>query len=216
MGLFNHSPAVDGTNIKRRLVLKKMGMFTNEFIKNGTTTASADDGKQAPFFKPAIQRQEEATPQQLNKPWSKELLTIIVYDDDYKGNCFGSATPGESSGLSTCMKWPSCRSFNIPLRVEFFVDRISSPHAQPFQPGPVSIDITFTPTGKPANVLYNSTDTKPVYKGPNLILEPSFGKVFPVNIDTDGQLNVTATLHDADSGQDVIYRDSARFVILCS
>ena len=80
----------------------------------------------------------------------------------------------------------------------------------------MSIDITFTPSGKAPNVLYHSTDPKPVYRGPNLILEPSFGKMFPVDINTDGQLNVMVSLHDEGSGQDVVYRDSARFVVLCS
>jgi len=120
-----------------------------------------------------------------------------------------------NSGLSSCMKWPSCRGFNIPLRVEYYIDRINGPHPQPIKVS-ASIQITFTPNGGQEKVLYNGTDSNPVYKGPNQILSPSFGKTFPVEIDTDGRLSVRATLHDDAAGKDIVYHDAKSFVVLCS
>jgi hypothetical protein len=190
-------------------------IFTNDYIKNSNPPPVADPNKPAPFFKPAIQRQNDKQ-QEPNKAWTPDLLNILVFDDSNQGNCFGSAGIGENLRLSKCMKWPSCVSIHIPLRIEFYVDRANAPHPQPFQPGPVSVDITFTPSGKTPKPLHHLTDAAPAYKGPNLVLEPAFGKVFPIDIDTDGTLNVTASLHDEGSGKDIVYRDSARFVVLCS
>lgn len=195
-----------------------MQMLAGDLMRNNNAATAADAGRQETFFKPAIQREDAPQQQQqvTTPAWSKDLLTIIVFDDSYKGNCFGSASPGEVLTLSSCLTWPSCVTFRIPFRVEFYVDRMNAPHPQPIEPGPVSINITFTPTGKQPNVLYNATDPKPVYKGPNLVLEPSFGKTFPVDITTDGVLNVKITMHDAASSEDVVYTDSKRFVVLCS
>ena len=191
-------------------------MLAGDLLRNNNTAAPVDAGKQTTFFKPVVQREEATQQQAPPQAWSPNLLNILVYDDSNDGNCFGSAGVGQLLRLSSCMRWPSCRNFRIPLRVEFFVDRVNAPHPQPFTPGPVSVNITYTPSGSAPNVLYNATDPNPVYKGPNLVLAPSFGKTFPVDINTDGQLNMSATLHDADSGQDIVYRDSARFVVLCS
>lgn len=193
-------------------------MLSEGLTKNNNTAPVNDAGTEGPFFKPAVQRKEDATPLQQvpQQTWSRDLLTIIVFDDSYKGeNCFGSASPGEVLRLSSCLKWPSCRTFSIPFRVEFYIDRMNAPHPAPIEPGPVSINITFTPNGGSAKSLFNKTDAKPVYKGPNLVLEPSFGKVFNADIDTDGVLNMTATLHD-NVGGDVVYTDSASLVVLCS
>jgi len=198
-----------------------MQMLSDGTEKTNNITPANNTGAAEPFFKPAIQRKEDgAVARQVppaTKGWSQDLLTITVFDDSYKGdNCFGSASPGELLRLSSCLKWPSCRQFNIPLRIEFYIDRLDKPYPEPADVGPVSVNITFTPNGGKPNTIISSTDAKPVYKGQNRVLEPSFGKVFPVDITTDGVLNVSATLHDKVTGQDVVYTDRASFVILCS
>lgn len=185
--------------------------------KTNNTAPANNTGAKEPFFKPAIQREEDkAQPQQAPaKGWTTNLVSIIVYDDSHHGNCFGAADESGVSTLSSCMHWPSCREFNIPLRVEFYIDRMDKPHPQPISVS-ASIYISFTPNGGQEKVLFNSTDARPVYKGPNEILGTSFGKTFPVSIDTDGKLNIRATLHDDALGQDIVYTDSKSFVILCS
>lgn len=185
--------------------------------KTNNTAPVNTTGSNEPFFKPAIQREEDKA-QQMQTPaagWSSSLPTIIVFDDSHRGNCFGAADESGVSTLSSCMKWPSCTQFNIPLRFEFYIDRMDKPHPQPVKVS-ASIYISFTPNGGVEQVLYNVTDNKPVYKGPNEILGTSFGRTFPVNIDTDGRLTIKATLHDDAMGNDIVYADSKSFVVLCS
>jgi len=185
--------------------------------KTNNTAPVINTSGNEPFFKPAIQRQEDkAQPQQAPaKGWSSSLPTIIVMDDSNHGNCFGAASESGVSTLSSCIKWPSCRQFNIPLRFEYYIDRMTAPHPQPIKVS-ASIYISFTPNGGQEKVLYNSIDANPIYKGPDEILGTSFGKMFPVDIDTDGKLNIRATLHDDAVGQDIVYTDSKSFVVLCS
>lgn len=95
-------------------------MFPEGLTKTNNTVP-ADAGAQEPFFKPVAQQKEGATPQQTPpQGWSSSMLSILVYDDSHQGNCFGAADISGNSTLSSCMKWPSCRTFSIPLRVDFF------------------------------------------------------------------------------------------------
>lgn len=194
-----------------------MPMFADGLEKTSNPVPVNTTGTEGPFFKPSVQLKEDgATPQQAQPPgWNSNMLSILSFDDSYNGNCFGNADLSGNAPLSSCLKWPSCRQFSIPLSMEYYIDRITGPHAQPLNVT-VSIRITFTPNGGAEKVLYNATDAAPVYKGANIPLAPSFGKKFPVNIDTDGTLSVKATLHDALVGTDVVYSDTKSFVILCS
>jgi len=194
-----------------------MQMLSDGLEKTNNILPANNAGEQQPFFKPAIQRKEDDAVQQQQAPqgWSSKMLSILVYDDSYQGNCFGMSDESGNAPLSSCMKWPSCRTFSIPLRVEYYIDRANGAHPQPIKVW-VSIKITFTPNGGQEKILYKSTDTNPAYSGPNMILSPSFGKKFPVSIDEDGKLSVMATLHDDAGSQDIIYSDNKSFVVLCS
>jgi hypothetical protein len=193
----------------RSLQRDSAGSAASARARTESTVAHAFSGLPVlgPTTGPVLQRQPASDP-----PWDSSLLTITLASD--RENCLGIATPSSIDRYSNCgspVRPPFCQSARVPFTIDFYVDRAGRPHPRPQAARSVSAKFEFTTTGGAVTYRRAEADDTPRYAGPNLSLEPRFGRAFTVGSTESGRLTVALSL--VDEATSVRYDDRIDYEI---
>lgn len=105
-----------------------------------------------------------------------------------------------------------CTGVKRTFAVGFGIDRQDKPHPKPVKIPKVSVVFKFITDSGRKTIDINKTDNNPHYKGPDWILQPSFGRDFKISAVKNGKLHIVLIM-EYSSSVFLVYYDIIKFEI---